>query len=446
MHIKFPAPNSGGYLMSVRTSILMVLSSLLFVGSAFGQAGIAAFDPEGVYIDASGTLKAAKTLKHKRLAAIRAKALAGKTDGELTFLSLPKLLAEAKKSHDAGNPIPDAVRYMGGMVRLRYVFVDEQRKDLILAGESEKYDTTVPLRPLGQRTGRPVLHLGDLVTALRTCGPGKTKTPFGCTITLSRDAALRAVEAQNKNLRLARTLSGRTRLTALMAAAAGPQPVKYFNMLPDNRFAFVLIEADFQLKRMVLGLDRSPVKEVKSYMAMQTEPERGHNRFWFVADYETIRKSPDAMAYELRGKSVRIETASKALGKGKDMPIARKFADNASKHFEKLAAVIPPFADLQNLTDLSLVAALIAEKNLDGKSQLDLAWALNGYPVPQFKTPKTADTLVNHHSSGRRINFSTGGVKLKVDDFLKEFEEAKDLADKSQTPDTGFAKTVPNKP
>ena len=431
--------------MFCRTSILVLCFAAFSTATTFAQplgGGIAAFDPEGVWIDPGGTLKAAKTGNHKRLAAIHKKALAGKTDGELSFVSLPKLLAEAKKHVDAKKEIPNAVRYMGGLVKIRYVFVDPKTKDLILAGNSEKYDASVPLRPLGQRTGRPVLHLDDLVTAVRTCGPNRTHVPFGCTITLSREAALRAIDAQKKNLKLATSLSGRSRLIKLMAAAAGPQPVKFFNLKPDNRFAYVCVEADFHLKRLVLGLDRSPIKEVKSYLAMQKEPEQGHNRFWFVADYETLHKSPDGNAYELRGKSVRIQTASKAFGKGTEMPVARKFADNASAHFDKLAAAIPPFADLQNLTDLSLVAALIAEKKLYESSGFDLPWLLKGYPVRTVKTPKAADTLVNFHQAGRRVNFSTGGVKLKVNDFLKTFEEASDLGEKAQTPEIGFQKTV----
>ena len=240
--------------MSKLNSIGMVSVALLLLmsnGPARAQdpgGAVAAFDPEGVWIDAAGTLKAAKTTRHKRLDAIRNKALAGKTDGQLTFVSLPRLLAEAKKAVEARKPIPDAVRHMGGLVKLRYVFIDPKGRDLILAGDSEPFKTDVPLRPLGLRTGRPVLHLDDFVTALRTCGPGKTKNPFGCTITFSREAALRSAEAQKKNIHLARTLSGRTRLARLMAEAAGPQPVKFFNLAPNNRLAYVCVEADFHLK------------------------------------------------------------------------------------------------------------------------------------------------------------------------------------------------------
>ncbi|MDX1564018.1 MAG: DUF1598 domain-containing protein, partial [Phycisphaeraceae bacterium] len=277
-----------------RVSVVPLLLLLICIAPARGQApggAVAAFDPEGVWIDAAGTLKAPKTIRHKRLTAIRQKALAGKPDAQLTYVSLSRLLAEAKKAVEAKKPMPDPVRYMGGLVKLRYVFVDPKGRDLILAGDSEPFKTDVPLRPLGQRTGRPVLHLDDFVTALRTCGPGKTQNPFGCTITFSREAALRSAEAQKKNIHLARTLSGRTRLAKLMAEAAGPQPVKFFNLAPDNRLAYVCVEADFHLKRLVLGLDPSPIKQLKSYLKMQSSPEQGHNRFWFVAQYDALGRS-----------------------------------------------------------------------------------------------------------------------------------------------------------
>ena len=83
--------------------------------------------------------------------------------------------------------------------------------------------------------------------------------------------------------------------------------------------------------------------------------------------------------------------------------------------------------------------------NLENRAGLDLSWALNGYPVKAVKTPQTAEAMVNFHNAGRQVIFSTGGVKLKVDQFLKKFAEASDLTDRMKTPEEGFHLTVPAK-
>ena len=85
-----------------------------------------------------------------------------------TYISLNKLLGEVRAATEAKRELPDALRYLSGIAQLRYVFVFPEDHDLVLAGTSEPFDATNKLQPIGKLTGRPVMHLDDLVTALRS--------------------------------------------------------------------------------------------------------------------------------------------------------------------------------------------------------------------------------------------------------------------------------------
>lgn len=420
---------------TVRT--LLVLSAI--AGSTFAQ-GVIIPDPEGVYVDPNGVLKSRSQTTNKRLSELRKAAAKLQKDDQLCYISLPRLFAEARKTLEAGRPLPDRIRYLGGMVELKYVFVYPKEKDIVIAGPAEPFDSSVPFRPLGKYTGRPVLQLDDLVTALRTCGPGRTANAFGCTIQLTQDVVDRVRKKKKELTRLARDPKRRREMADAMAEAGGLQKVVFFGLQSDSRYAFVCAEADYHLKRFALGLDRSPVKQVKSYLAMQETPDKSH-RFWFETRYDTLLVSKDGNAFELRGPSLQIKTRRSFTvdQDEKATAIARRFTSRASRHFEKLSESILPFADLANLADLALVAALIGTDKLHEKIGWDLSWVTDpkGYPAATMAVPKNALTLVNYHAGARMVIFSSGGVRLSLGEAVKNRapDEKGTLKENSRRPD-----------
>ena len=90
------------------------------------QAAAGAYDPQGVHVDPQGVLRSrsvsAELQKPDRKA----------PKPKLLYLSLPRLLAEARK----GQPPPD-VQFLGGLTRLQYVFVYPD--DLVIAGPAEAF-------------------------------------------------------------------------------------------------------------------------------------------------------------------------------------------------------------------------------------------------------------------------------------------------------------------
>ena len=71
-----------------------------------------------------------------------------KKAGEMVYVSLPRLFAEARAKLDAGEKLPDDIRYLRGMTKLRYVFVYPDDKDLVIAGTAEPIDADFPGRPV----------------------------------------------------------------------------------------------------------------------------------------------------------------------------------------------------------------------------------------------------------------------------------------------------------
>jgi hypothetical protein len=341
----------------------------------------------GVYIDADSTLHQRQTDAANDLAAarLRAKSLQHPpATQDLTYVSVPRLLSEVKKLVEAKKEIPADLRYLSGLTRIQYVFVYPGDHDLIIAGPSEAYDATIPTEPYGKVTGRPVLHLDDLVTALRN------PRAFGCSLDPHPDSLQRSNAVMKQ---LANATRGE-RMNALKEAM-GPQQVRFWGTQPDSRLAFVTIAADYKLKRLILGLDPMPVAGVGTPV---DNSRAAANRFWFELNYAPLLVSPAGDAFELRGPRLLIKPGTFSNDARGATESSKAFAKRFTAKIEALSAVVPLFADLQNVADMSVVASLIHRDRLDRKAGVDLSWFVSeeGYQPKAVPSPKTAETLVNY--------------------------------------------------
>jgi hypothetical protein len=360
----------------------------------------------GVYVDAQGVLRAREVAAGKGPDAVRkpaAKPGADKPmnlgpDG-LTYVSLPRLFAEVRAATAAGKPVPDDLRHLGGLTQIRYVLLYPEQQDLVIAGPAEAWRPQ-GLFAVGRQTGRPVMQLDDLVVALRQEG-----APFGCTIDPAPDSSKRAEEVACKHARSSR----KTRLDALKAAL-GPQTAKVFGTPADTRMALALVAADYRLKRLALGADKAPI----AGLGYAVDDSRAAAcRLWFEPKYEPLLVSADGNAYELRGPRLQLKAGAYSFDPRGATGAARKYADTFTAKLPQLAQAVPLFAELQNIADLNVVAALIKADQLDRKAGWDTAWLRSrdgGCPVKQVAVPRQADTVVNV-TSGSMV---AGGVEMSV--------------------------------
>jgi hypothetical protein len=340
----------------------------------------------------------------------------GGRKADLAYVSLPGALAQWRTARDAGQEVPPDVRYLKGLTRLECVFVFPAEHDIVLAGPAEPFKADNPLEPLGTITGRPVVQLEDLVVALRAVqNPRSSGAPdgtggggfYGCS--LENPANFQEIW----NPTLAKFGAGpRDKLLAEMKKALGPQVVKIFGVPEDSRTALTMLAADYRLKRLSMGL------ETVTGLGNALGTEVAAPRIWFEPAYEPLLVAPDGNAYELRGPRLKVLAAPQQFNPQGANDAQKRFGENFSKKMNDVAAKVEALADLQNVTDCFMVAALLRQDRLAEKSGVDFTWLLSAQGAVRYKTatlpvPKTAETVVR--VSGNVI--AQGGVALPLADL-----------------------------
>ena len=291
---------------------------------------------------------------------------------ELCHVSLPRLFAAVRALSEAGKPLPDDMLNLGGLTQVRYVLAYPQHNDLVIAG---------PVRPatMPANRGRPTLRLDDLIVMMRFV---RGKGWFGCSIFATASRTVRMAE---------------------MARALGPQVVTVFGTPPESRASSVTVFADYRMKRCVLGLDPVPGLG-NAFDASRSAAFR----FWFEARYDPLLVSDDGTAFELRGPRLRLLCGALNFDPRGATPAANAYAKAFTEKIPALAGAMVEFAELQNVTDLSIVAALIRMDKLDERVRWDPSWLLENYPAERFTPPRTAEVIVT--TAGGSI--VAGGVRL----------------------------------
>jgi hypothetical protein len=401
-------------LRGVKTVRAACVLALWITPLAARAGGVIVPDPQGVFVDAEGMLCTRTVEAGLRLDRIRAAARDRNAGLDFICVSLPRLFAEVRARIERGEVVPDELRYLSGLTRVRYVFVFPDDGNVVLAGPAEPIVADFPGRPLGGVTGRPVLQLDDLVVALRTCGPGREGNAFGCSIDLTAEATERMF-ARMRELRdmIRREPDRRAEVAQEMAHAAGPMEVRFFGIEGGSRLAFVMVEADYLLKRHALRLDPTPVARARSYLERVRQPGRAAHRFWFELDVEAIRTTPGRDAFELAGRSLKVSTR-RSFAEEEEEPAreAAEYARDLTREFGAISEWILAWADLENVADLAIVAALIARERLAERAGWDLGWVLERYPVGGVDTPRRAPPLVNYHVPGGAVIYLGGGVRI----------------------------------
>ena len=179
--------------------------------------------------------------------------------------------------------------------------------------------------------------------------------------------------------------------------------------------------ADYELKRYGLGLAKPTVAGVGNGV---DNSRSAANKFWFELSYQPILVSPDGLAYGLRGPRLGVKAGGFDFDPRGATPKAVEFSKKMAQNIEALSAAEPLFADLQNLADLTVVAALIQKDRLDAKAGWDSSPLFDdkAFPVDRIPTPKNAATLVSHTNG----SMAAGGVVLTPAKALAEAGREKD--------------------
>jgi hypothetical protein len=397
-------------------------------GGGFRQVG-------GISIDAGGIVGnvepgALESLARDRRALLDGVALpAG--DGGLRKVSLAAVVAAVREAGASGKDLPPDVLLLGGLERITHVFVDPDRHDIVLAGPGGKPAVDARGDVVAAGSGRPLLHLEDLVVALRSVA-GARAGGVQCSIDPTPEGLARL-----------RTYLGGQRTMGPDAAAVfrgmedalGPQVVRVGGVPAGSRFARVLVAADYRMKRIGMGLEPSGVAGLPSYLSMVPAGGKAASlpRFWLEAGYDPIARDADELAWRISGRRMECLTESDALaqggverGKGAEDPIARKWCAAMTAHYDELADHQPIFAELLNCVDLAVVAALVEGRQLADRAGLDLQ-PLLAAPLPEYDVPRTVPTVATGMKRGSSwVLTASGGVQFQPWEFVDRTVAAAD--------------------
>jgi hypothetical protein len=429
-----PAGGQGGASQADFDDLIDLITSTVKPSSwdtVGGPGSIAPF-PTGVWVDPHGVLRPLmKDTEAKDLAALRAASgpRTGREDvrrnSPLRMVSLPRLEKQIQLRLAAGQPPTEAMQFLAGLSRIRYVFVYPESGDLVLAGPAGDWTPGPEGAVVNSLTGQPVLRLDDLVVIFRSV-LGSPNATFGCRIT-PREEALARVQTflQESNKRpIDRQFRGAW--LKQLRAQVGKQDIEVQGLDPRTRAAHVIVEADYRMKLVGMGLEEG-VPGVVSYLKLiklgpkEPPPPMTVLRWWFTLNYEAVQTSNDRLAFGLQGQGVKVESENERLtAEGKQVhtdaseAINRQFARSFTQHFEELSLKYPIYGELRNLCDLALVGALVRQEAAADK----VGWHLTCFGDPQAfqvqlaAAPKEVDSVVNCRVFHSRVIVAgvSGGV------------------------------------
>jgi uncharacterized protein DUF1598 len=408
-----------------------------------GQAEIRPF-PTGVLVDAGGMLRlktkadATKTLEGRRGAAPATNATivnSARQASPLRYVSLPRLEREMVRRQAAHQPFDPAMLTLAGLRRVRYVFVYPESGDLVLAGPAGDWSVDKEGHIVAADTHEPVVRLDDLLVILRR-GKDAADSHFGCSINPRQESLAKTQAFLAASSKQPLEPSHRKQWLEDLRDSVGRQDIEVFGVDPTSRLAGVLVEADYHMKLIGMGL-ADGVEGVDSYLKSihlrpgESSPAMSVLRWWFALKYDTIRRSEARDAFELVGQGVRVLSENEMLAEqgqrvhtGASDPLNRQFAESFTAHFGDLAIKYPIYSELRNIFDLAMAVAVIQKEDLADRVNWKPSLLASGEKLrlPQGIVPREVETVINHRVINQRLVIAgvSGGVMVAPGDVLRE--------------------------
>jgi hypothetical protein len=382
----------------------------------------------GIAIDAQGVLRtlivADPVLANRRREAVTALEGDLRDRVPLRHVALSRLERQLVEAVATGHGIPDEMQKLAGLTKVQYVFVypgdGAEPGEIVIAGPAEPWMLDAAGRTVGVATGAPTLLLEDLAAAMRCFAPGHPSNhAIGCSIDPTQEG-LAALQDFMRRVGRVNPKSDVAGLVSGMQQALGMQTVRVNGVSPATHFAQVMVEADYRMKLIGIGLEPPPVK-MSTWVQLASSQSVAANalqRWYFVPDYQCVRVSEDDLAIELVGQGVKLVGADEVvLPDGRRMSADRAnqasklFTTAFTKKYPEIAARRPVYAQLRSLIDLAVVAAWLQEFDGYGKA----GWGAEtlrdeaAYPIESLQPVTQVETAINAVWRGPRLITPIGG-------------------------------------
>jgi hypothetical protein len=383
----------------------------------------------GVAIDANGAIEQARLRDVAELRDARRDALEGHAGdvanpSKLRKVSLRRLDALLAKHASRNKPLTPDILYLAGLQRVEYVFAYPESGDLVLAGPAEGWTVDDAGNVVGGNSGAASMQLIDLIAALRTSDQLLAGEIISCSI----DPTPAGLQRFARLMRGGRP-SPSPQLLRRMEQAVGPQTIKLTGVSPESHFAQVLVAADWQMKRLGMGLAASPVEGLTSYLELlkdnpRVTPRNSLPRWWFAYGQRPVERDAEGLAWRISPPGIEVRTAAASLEADgqtatpmESDPLAKQWATAMTDHYDELAIAEPVFGQLRACMDLALVTAVITSGDLLTHVGLPLPMLLDDKRL-QLAPHAVPKTVASHASALRRsrawVITVSGGVELDV--------------------------------
>jgi hypothetical protein len=433
----------GGAPMADFDTLIELITSTIAPDSwdAVGGPGAVEAFPGGVFVDGEGVLKDLPMPESgAELASVYETArgfthhLEARKPSLLRKISLTRLERQAERLWSLGKRPDAAMQTLAGLQEVRYLLYYPESRDIVLAGPAGDWTVDALGRVVSKTERRPVLLLDDLVVVLRNVvSPSAGR--FGCSITPRRENLASLQAFLNESAK--RPLGPGQRETWLrqLRTRLGRQDIEINGIDPGSRAARILIEADYHMKLIGMGL-REGTLGVSSYLDRIPASSGASQpldvlRWWFTMNYEAIRTTEDRHAFEWIGPGVQVLSENELLAAtghrvhtGTSSELNAEFAHSFTRHFEGLSRKYPVYAELRNIFDLALVASLIRSEGLLEGVDWPLTFFGNEgkYEIDRGRAPSEVDSVINHRViNGKRILVGvSGGVQVDANQVVRQ--------------------------
>jgi len=404
-------------------------------GNVFGAAGVF-ISPEGVF-RVKSAVDRTDDLTRTRIAEARARLGNAVVKGSpLRKVSLNRLQAALAERLATGKDASDEMKYLAGLTRLQYVFYYPESKDIVIAGPAEGFFADPMGKVIGMNSGRAVLELQDLAVALRAYPPaGKPGQVLGVSIDPTQEGLAR----MQQWLKVIRPGPGDAqKIVDGLKERLGLHTVSVQGVSPRTHFAQVMVEADYRMKLIGIGIEPPPVK-MATYISRASASDVSRNamqRWYFTPNYDCVRVADDELAMELVGQGVKLigENEKVALDGGRaavneHSKASKAFCDSFTANYPQIAAKNPVYGQLRNLIDLAVAAAFIQKQDYYAQAdwKLDTFGDEQKYRVEVYETPKTVETACTAVWKGNRLMTPVGGgVHLEPGQAIQSHNLLKD--------------------
>jgi hypothetical protein len=343
---------------------------------------------------------------------------------QLRKVSLTRLIQRVDKAIAEGHGPDDAMLHLAGLTRIRYVFYYPETKDIVLAGPAEGWVETPDARVVGWNSAQPVLQLEDLAVALRTFAPNAKKSPLVyCSIDPTQEGLARMqqfLDEFGRTIQPGAQQAAEQYIVDGLRESLGLQVITIGGVPASSHFAQVMVEADYRMKLIGIGLEQPPVR-IASFVSLANPAAMARNalqRWYFVPDYQRIKVAADGLAAEFVGAGVKLVGEDEVVTQqgarqraAAQSGASRKFTRSFTDKYKQLAERAPVYGQLRNCIDLLVAAAFIQQHDLYQQAGLQLG-ALGDesrYAVETYNAPKQVAAAVNSMWKGSRLMTPIGG-------------------------------------